>query len=204
MNSGVEVELSVVEERLRKALLLVDALHITGGECTLQPKGLEALCSLAKRLSMDVAVNTNGSRPEVVEALIERRLVDYVAMDVKAPLEPAAYSKLIGVDARAVIDKVKRTLELCSSRNVTLEVRTTVVPGLIGEDEVAAIARSVEGCNLYVLNQFVPSETVLSPELRKAPATPRDFLVKLARIAIGEGLREVYIRTRERGFERID
>jgi len=203
MDSGVEVDLSVVKDRLKKALLLVDALHITGGECTLQHAGLEALCSLAKGLNMDVAVNTNGSRPEVVEDLIEKGLVDYVAMDVKAPLNPNAYSKLIGVNAQAVVDRVKRTLDLCSSSKVTLEVRTTVIPGLISEEDITEIAKLVKGCDLYVLNQFVPSETVLSPELRKAPATPRDLLIKLARVAIGEGLKDVYIRTREGGFERI-
>ena len=203
MDSGLEVPLERVEGRLRSASLLVDAVHVTGGECTLQAEGLRGLCEVARRLGMDVGVNTNGSRPEVVKGLLDEDLISHVALDVKAPLNPDAYSRLIGVDASHVVDRVRETLRLCMSSRATLEVRTTVVPGMIGEGEVAEIAREVRGCDMYVLAQFVPSETVLSSELRSAPPTPRDLLLRLARVALEEGVERVYVRTREKGLERV-
>ena len=203
IDSGVEVDISLIAERLRKALLLVDSLHVTGGECTIQPDGLRQVCMAARELGMSVGVNTNGSRPDVLKALIEEGLVDHVAMDVKAPLNPEAYSRLTGVDGAWAVKRVEETIKLCRASGVKLEVRTTVVPGMIGEEEVASIASGIAECDYYILNQFVPSETVLNPDFRKLPATPREVLLKLARIVYDSGFREVYVRTRERGLEKF-
>lgn len=203
MEAGREVSVEAVKERLRRALMLVNALHVTGGEPTMQPLGLEALCRAAKEIGMDVGVNTNGSNPSVLETLISGGLVDHVAIDVKAPLDPAAYAKAAGVDGGWAVKQVERSLKVLSSSRVVLEVRTTVVPGLIDKEEVASIVSQLPRHDFYVLNQFVPSESVLDPSFRRASATPRAKLVELAREAVRRGAANVYIRTREGGLEKV-
>jgi len=203
LDSGREVGVEELRERLGSAGMLVDALHVTGGECTLQPRGLEEACRVARELGMVVGVNTNGSNPLVLAKLVEEGLVDHVAMDVKAPLDPASYAKLTGVNGEWAVEKVRESLRLLERSEVKLEIRTTVVPGLIGEAEVEAIASQLPRCDYYILNQFVPSDTVLDPEFRKLPATPRDQLLKRAEVALRSGARNVYVRTREAGLERV-
>lgn len=199
----MEVDVSLIKDRLKKASLLIDALHITGGECTLQPEGLKQVCRLARELGMAIGINTNGSRPEVLKEIVDEGLVDYVALDVKAPLNAEAYSKLTGVDGAWAIERVRRSLDLCRAKALALEVRTTVIPNLLNEQDVASIASSIKDCDLYVLNQFIPREDVLNSEFRKLKATSRELLLKLAQVARENGLREVYIRTLEKGFEKI-
>jgi pyruvate formate lyase activating enzyme len=203
LDSGREVGAEEVERRLKSASTLVDALHVTGGECTLQPAGLEEVCRIAKRLGMSVGVDTNASSPRVLARLVEEGLVDHVAMDVKAPLDPASYSKATGVDGGWAVRRVEESLDLMKRLDVTLEVRTTVVPGLIDEAEVISIASRLPDPDYYVLSQFVPSETVLDPSFRRLPATPRSLLLKLAEVALRYGVRRVYVRTREAGLERV-
>ncbi|MCX8204473.1 MAG: anaerobic ribonucleoside-triphosphate reductase activating protein [Candidatus Nezhaarchaeota archaeon] len=203
LDSGEVVDVGAVKERLRAGSVIVDAVHITGGEPTLQPLGLETLCRAAKEVGMDVGINTNGSNPHVLETLLKANLVDHVAIDVKAPLDLVSYAKATGVDGDWALKQVERTLKLLGSSKVKLEVRTTVVPGLIDEEEVVSIISQLPRYDYYVLSQFIPSEAVLDPSLRNTPATPRVKLVEIARKAIRRGAVNVYIRTREAGLEKI-
>ncbi|MEM4699513.1 MAG: anaerobic ribonucleoside-triphosphate reductase activating protein [Candidatus Nezhaarchaeales archaeon] len=204
LDSGSVVSVEAVKERLRGASMLVDALHITGGEPTLQPLGLEALCKAAREVGMAVGINTNGSSPHVLEGLLEEGLVDHVAIDVKAPLDPDSYARATGVDGSWAVEVVKRSLEVLGRSRVVIEVRTTVVPGLIDREEVASIVSQLPRHDYYVLNQFVPSESVPDPALRRAAATPRLKLIELAREALRRGAVNAYIRTREAGLEKVE
>lgn len=202
-DSGELVSVEAVKEGLRAASMLVDALHITGGEPTLQPLGLEALCRAAKEIGMAVGINTNGSNPHVLERLLREGLVDHIAIDVKAPLNPDSYARAAGVDGGWAVELVRRSLEMLGRSRAVIEVRTTVVPGLIDKEEVASIVSQLPRHDYYVLNQFVPSESVPDPALRKAAATPRVKLIELAKEALRRGAFNVYIRTREAGLEKV-
>ncbi len=132
----------------------LDGVVLTGGEPTLQ-EDLAAFIERVRELDLLVKLDTNGSRPEIVERLIERGLIDYVAVDVKAPA--SRYAEFAGVSG--IAERVERTIRLVGRSEIEQEFRTTVAPGL-GADDLAEIARWLDSARCYVLQQFrVPSET---------------------------------------------
>lgn len=134
----------------------VDALCITGGEPLLQ-SNIESFARKIKDIGLLVKLDTNGMLPEKLEAMIKKNLVDYVAMDIKAPLTPEAYSKITEVNFNeSTLKKIKKSIEIIISSGIEHEFRTTVIPGFHGKEEIAEIAKSIKGANRYFLQKFMP------------------------------------------------
>jgi pyruvate formate lyase activating enzyme len=132
----------------RKGLL--DGVVLSGGEPTLQPD-LAAFTREVKALGYDVKLDTNGSRPEVLKALLAEGLLDDVAMDIKAPL--SRYAEITGVrQSEGPVRESVRILKDASGK-VGVEFRTTVAPDIEAED-IAAITNFIAGSRRYVLQQF--------------------------------------------------
>lgn len=205
LDSGSPYDLEEVEAKILGSLKLIDALGFGGGEPTLQPEALKLLSQWARGWCLRVLLETNGTRPKVIKEMLESGLLSYVALDVKAPLTGAKYGTATGKPAyaQAAVRAVRETLGLCAASQVPYEVRTTVVPGLTdAPEDVAAIAEDLAGFDpVYVLQQFTPSEGVLSADLRTAAPTSREALFKLARVAGERGISRAFIRTREHGLE---
>ena len=160
----------------------LDGVCITGGEPTLH-KDLPQLCATIKELGLKVKLDTNGSNPEMLCSLIKEKLVDYIAMDVKAPLRARDYSRVAGVDINDELRRIEKSIDIIISSGIDHEFRTTVIKGVHGEDEVEAIARSLQGAKRYVLQKFVP-HLAMSEELRRLEMfsdEEMDALVKAAR-----------------------
>ena len=137
----------------------LDGVVVSGGEPTLQadlPAWLERLRALGYAIKLD----TNGSRPWVLESLLEAGLVDHVAIDLKAPA--ARYSELAGhpVDPAPVL----QSIALLARSGVSHELRTTVVPSLLDESDLRTMARLVPPGTRWVLQPFVDRRT-LDPDL---------------------------------------
>ncbi len=147
---------------LQERQALLDGVCISGGEPTLQP-GLVQFLEEIKGLGLKVKLDTNGTRPGVVEELLGKRLLDYVALDVKAPPEKYAYAS----GGRADLVKVLETVSLLRHSQVAHEFRTTVIPGL-QQDDLERIACLLEGARCYVLQVFQPGN-VLDPGISSRP-----------------------------------
>ena len=131
----------------------LDGVVLTGGEPTGQPD-LADLAERLKRMGYLVKLDSNGSRPEEIRALVDRGLVDYVAVDIKAP--PERYAEFAGDGASP--REVERTVRLLHDVGVDQEFRTTVAPGLTRQD-IEAIVRWIGPARRYVLQAFrVPRE----------------------------------------------
>lgn len=131
---------------------LLDAVVFTGGEPTAQ-SGLTEFVSRAKRLGYLCKLDTNGSHPHVVGELLGAKLLDYVALDVKAPWD--RYRELCGTNADP--QKVVDTLALLRDGNVDYECRTTFLPQL-SHDDIGRIARAVAPVKRYALQAYrIPS-----------------------------------------------
>ncbi|MDF1613361.1 anaerobic ribonucleoside-triphosphate reductase activating protein [Desulfurivibrio dismutans] len=111
---------------------------ISGGEPTLQPDLLD-FCREIKKLGLAVKVDSNGSRPEILEKLLAARVVDFLAMDIKAPL--AKYEQLAGI--RVDTEAIRRSIALIAAGGVAHQFRTTVVENLLDETDLAEIRRLV-------------------------------------------------------------
>jgi pyruvate formate lyase activating enzyme len=165
----------VLQHLVRRAGLL-DGIVLTGGEPALQPDLVPFLRRL-RPFGMAVKLDTNGFFPDVLAAVLAEGLVDYVAMDVKAP--PEKYALLTG---RPGLDLApfERSLALLRASTIPFELRTTVVPGFLDEDDIVAIARWIAGAPRYILQQFRPVNT-LDPALQQAVPYPPEALHAMAR-----------------------
>jgi pyruvate formate lyase activating enzyme len=134
---------------------------VSGGEPTLQPD-LPAFLKRLKSMGFRVKLDTNGSRPEVLERLLAEGLVDYLAMDVKAPF--ADYPQLSGV--RAPVERVRESIGLIAASGVEHEFRTTFVPALMSDEDLAAIHSTLPIGSVFKVQAFKP-ELALDPTLRQ-------------------------------------
>lgn len=157
----------------------LDGVVITGGEPTLQ-SGLADFCRAVRQLGLAVKLDTNGSRPDVLAALMQAHLVDYVAMDIKT--SPAHYDLPLCAPhyAAAVEESIGRIM----SGGIAYEFRTTCVRPFVDGSLVEAIARRIQGARQYTLQTFRP-ETVLDPDvaLRPGVAFSADELRNLQQLA---------------------
>jgi len=138
---------------------IVDGVCITGGEPTLY-KGLPLFIKNIRDLGLLVKLDTNGSNPELLRLLIDQRLVNYVAMDIKAPKDK--YGVVAGSEVD--VEKINESVELLKEGRVNYEFRTTFVPGLISKEDVIKIGLWLEGADKFFVQQFVSSTGLLNKE----------------------------------------
>lgn len=138
----------------------LDAVVVSGGEPTLQPDLIEFMLKV-KRLGFLVKLDTNGINPDMLEEAIRRCALDYIAMDIKAPLEK--YRAVINVDID--VDRIARSIGLIMNSGVDYEFRTTVVKSQLDITDIVSMARLIQGTRRYILQRFVSGE-VLDPAFR--------------------------------------
>ncbi len=168
-----------VKDLLEKQKGWIDGVCITGGEPTVHHDLID-LCSKLKKMDFLVKLDTNGTNPTMVKELIERRLVDYIALDIKAPLSEKKYSKATGTYSKTLLAKVKETIETLLKSEIAYEFRTTVVPTLHQRDDIEEICRSIEGCRKYVIQKFRGENTIDPAFSGLAPFSDREMEVFVA------------------------
>ena len=188
---------------LQKEKDFLDGLVVTGGEPTLQPDLIDFLVKV-KAKNLPVKLDTNGSQPEVLEKLINQGLVAYIALDIKAPLEPEKYNQVSGVDIASrsrFLSKVIATIDLLPDSGVEYELRTTIAPDLLTEDDFLEIGRFCKERKnqdvfpgRYVIQNFFPAQT-LNPEFAAKKSWEKERLEAL-RERMKPFFREVQIRGR--------
>ena len=138
----------------------LDAVAITGGEPCLQ-KDLPEFIRKIKALGFLVKLDTNGSFPEILGKLIRGKLIDYIAMDLKAPKNK--YKEVAG--AGADFSKIRKSVKLIRASGLPHEFRTTVVPGLINKDDIAAMGEIIKGADKWYLQNFKSNVALVGREL---------------------------------------
>ncbi len=155
----------------------LEGVCISGGEPLLHDE-LEMLLTLIKERNLLVKVDTNGSFPSRLEALIRKKLIDRIAMDVKAPLE--RYSEVTGVEVEK--QDILRSIDIIKNSGLHYIFRCTVVPGLVGPKDVEKISRLIKGAEVFQLQQFVPLNPLDRDYLQKKPYS-REEVQEFAKIA---------------------
>lgn len=133
----------------------LEAICLTGGEPLLHEE-VEDLVRVVRERGLLVKLDTNGSFPERLEGLLAAGLLDWVAMDVKAPLERYREVTRSNVDVESIV----RSTDILRNSSVRHTFRTTVVPGLVGREDVVKIGEWLNGAADYLIQQFVPQTTI--------------------------------------------
>lgn len=143
---------------LRKRQGVLDGVAITGGEPMLHAD-LPDLLRRIRELGFLVKLDTNGSFPDRLSAVIDEKLVDYVAMDIKNA--PDLYAATVGLKALD-LSAINRSRALLMEAKVAYEFRTTVVKGLHTKESLLEAARWIEGAHAWYLQQYRSSGEILS------------------------------------------
>ena len=131
---------------------------ITGGEPTIHGDGLIRLAEEIGQLGFPIKIDTNGSRPAVLKSLLRHNLLDYIAMDIKAPLSD--YVRVVG--APVDLAGIEESIDLIMRSSLDYEFRTTVVKSLLSPSALEKIGRRIKGARRYVLQKFNPQKTLNS------------------------------------------
>lgn len=158
----------------------LDAVVITGGEPTIH-HDLPEFVKKIKDLGFLVKLDTNGTNPESVQRLLDLGLIDYIAMDIKS--SPARYGDAVGVEVD--LDKIRKSITIIKNSNLPYEFRTTVVPGLVEEDDIALMGEMIQGADKWYLQQFKPDTDLIDSAFKDIQPHSSAVLEKMRVIGSG-------------------
>jgi len=182
-----------IETYLQKNRDWIDGVVITGGEPTLRGD-LPDLCQTLRRLDLLVKLDTNGTNPEIIRGLLNNELVDYVAMDIKAPLTEQKYHNASGIHTKQLIEKIRETTNILLKSTIEHEFRTTIVPTIHDPKDIQKICHQIKGCKKYVLQNYKANAETLNPNFKNL----KPFSEKKMRIFL-QTAKKIISRTVVRG-----
>jgi pyruvate formate lyase activating enzyme len=147
----------------------LDAVVITGGEPTLH-HDLPEFIQKIKKLGYKVKLDTNGTNPEMLKTIINRKeLINYIAMDIKAPLEK--YQKVVGTkwsakEKEEILKNIKESINIVMTCGLPYEFRTTVVPDFLDQDDIEEMGKLIQGACVWYLQKFKSNVEMLDNSLR--------------------------------------
>ena len=152
---------------------------VSGGEPTLDPE-LPAMLTRLKKEGWKVKLDTNGSRPFVLQKLLDNNLLDMIAMDIKAPLDEKKYNRCMG--GKVNLERIKRSIKIIQTSGLEHEFRMTVLPRFHNKEEVTGLAACL-GSPLKLQN-FNP-RTTLDPRMAGEEGFSPDIFAGLQALAAG-------------------
>lgn len=178
----------IVELHKRKSL--IDGVCITGGEPLLNPD-LTKLITRIKKLDLKVKLDTNGTNPKLLKQLIDKQLVDYIAMDMKSPLSKYGETTASKIN----VDVIKQSIKLIIDSGIEHEFRTTMFPAFVKPEDLVPMAKELEGAQAFYLQQFSFDRKILDPAYEPVkPYTPeqlKEMLKKIEPLFKSSGIRGI-------------
>lgn len=157
---------------LEKRKGMLEGLVISGGEPLLQDD-IVSFAEKVKKMGYLIKIDTNGMYPEMLKELIDRKLVDYIAMDVKAPKNK--YDSLSGV--KVDIKKIEKSIEMIRSSLINYEFKTTFASNLLTREDIVEIAKWLKGSKRFYLQQFNNEANLISSKLQNSKPYSKDELI---------------------------
>jgi pyruvate formate lyase activating enzyme len=176
----VQIDSRQIFDFLKSRQDFLEGICITGGEPTIQPDLIDFIKAV-KNLDYKVKLDTNGSNPELVKKIVREASPDMLAMDVKTSWRK--YSSTVGIKLKEDIFKnFVQLVEFIEYHEIDLELRTTLVPNLVDEQDIMKIGEWLGGKRKYVLQQFRPEITYNPKFINLSPYSP-DEVNQLAEIS---------------------
>lgn len=139
----------------------LDGVVITGGEPTLQ-KDLKPVIKRIKDMGFLIKLDTNGYKPNVLHDLLNENLLDYIAMDIKAPLDKYSFVTNINIDTK----KIKKSINLIIQSGVDYEFRTTFMPYFHTIEDFIKIGELIKNSKQYYLQKFEAQSEINNSQLK--------------------------------------
>ncbi len=178
------IDWSIIEKKLKAKKGWVDGVVLSGGEPLVNKNKVFTAARKIKEMDLLVKIDTHGAFPKTLEDLISSQLVDYVAMDIKAPLDERYY---VATGKKVNLKKIKESIALLMLSRVDYEFRTTCVPGIIDEAAIKAIGKEIKGAKKWALQAFVP-QNARQEEYRKP--LMKDYVSVMRKLA---GIAKEYV-----------
>ena len=178
-NSGLvynleeNIEVSDVIEYLNKRKNMLDSVCISGGERTLN-KDLPQCMSNIKNLGYKVKLDTNGTNLEMIQYLVENKLVDYIAMDIKNSIDKYQITTNCPVDT----NKIRSTIKYIMNSNIDYEFRTTLVQEYHDLEDIKKIGKLIHKANKYFLQHFVDNGNCIGDNLHAVNKETAEIYLK--------------------------
>jgi len=160
---------------LSKRKGMIDGVVITGGEPLIQ-EDIVSFAEKVKEMGYLLKIDTNGTLPDRLKTLLDKKLVDYIAMDVKAPKDK--YEQLAGV--KVDTSRINESIELIKNKAPEYEFRTTMIPGMLSKEDIVEIGGWIKGAKRYYLQQFRVNPPLVSSRLEKTQPYPPQYLYETA------------------------
>lgn len=171
----VSIDEEEIFSYLKRRQGILEGIVITGGEPTVQSDLLHFIARVHS-LGYEVKVDTCGYLPEVVKDIIASGMVQYIAMDIKAPL--SKYSDLVGVFVDTA--KIVKSIQLILHSGIPYEFRSTLIEGIHNESDILEMAQLIQGARQYFLQQFQATSPLIDPQFSARQAPARVFLEDMA------------------------
>ena len=154
-------------------IIILSLSSISGGEPLINDD-IFYFVEKVKKIGYLIKIDTNGAFPTKLKNLIDRNLVDYVSMDVKAPKHK--YYQLCGVDVD--ISKIEESIEIIKNDALDYEFKTTIVPGMLKKHDIIEIAKWLKGSKQYYLQQLKSDSPMISSELDGIKPYSNEYLIE--------------------------
>ena len=155
----------------------LEGVVITGGEPTLHPD-LDSFIKKIKDIGYLVKLDTNGTNPQVLLKLLKAKLIDYIAMDLKAPC--SKYEKVVGVPVDC--NNIKKSVKIIMDSGLPYEFRTTVVPDLLVSKDFSEMGKMISGAQKWYLQSFKSDTELVDSKYQKKKAYTSQEMEELAKI----------------------
>lgn len=176
----IKIQPEISEEYFLKFLKsrkeLLEGIVICGGEPMIN-KDLPDFIRKIKKQGLLIKIDSNGSNPQMLKNLIDEKIIDYVAMDIKGPKEK--YNEFSGkiVD----IKKIQKSIDILKEGKIDYEFRSTIVPLLHTKEDILKMAKWIRGAKRYYLQNFRPEKTI-NPSFGEIKPYSREFLLEIQKI----------------------
>jgi pyruvate formate lyase activating enzyme len=144
---------------LNKRKNILEGIVISGGEPTMYKDLKDFIVKVKSSVGLKVKLDTNGTNPHLLKELIDEKLIDYVAMDIKSNIDN--YHKATGIKNGQLVENIKKSIDILKENKVDYEFRTTIVKGIHTLDDFEDIGKTLLGGNKYYLQNYLDSENVL-------------------------------------------
>jgi pyruvate formate lyase activating enzyme len=178
-NALPDIPLENVLVRLSKFKGWIDGIVITGGEPTMHDN-LPDFIRHIKQKNWSVKLDTNGSRPDMLAQLLDEGVLDYVAMDVKSPLNELDYQRATGRGTK--VEAIRESIGLLKASGLEYELRTTVCPTLLDKTQLKQLLDQIKGAKRLVLQNFKPAH-VLDIGFQQLKPYSKEYIHELGQLS---------------------